>query len=314
MPTGTQYYGEDWNNYRLPDSGKKPLSTATTFFPVVVIGSSPRVCPCRLSVKALFRKELKPAFGLKACSNALALQLRIFMEVSGQVDRRLVLAPDDQTISRGKRSKKHDFEWDVYGALSRDRTYIFLQNPLDLKSNRSSRGDATDVSETPGRDVWSCVASLGRELLRLIGQYGPNERVNNVWPRKSWERFVHFPEKKWTTRDGRKVPDTRCITFANEAVTFIGQFCCRHGGFRLASVNGFRPWFAAEVYKAYLLGACRVIRAHGGEVTAFDGDRVMASFRRIQKHSGGEDSPKNQFPCSQDKRNHPRRTPPHHIF
>ena len=50
-------------------------------------------------------------------------------------------------------------------------------------------------------------------------------------------------------------------------------------------VNGFRPWFAAEVYKAYLLGACRVIRNRGGEITAFDGDRVMAVFMGDYKNT-----------------------------
>jgi class 3 adenylate cyclase len=84
--------------------------------------------------------------------------------------------------------------------------------------------------------------------------------------------------KKWTTRDGRKVPDTDAITFGNEAVTFIGTVLYADMADSTGLVNGFRPWFAAEVYKAYLLGACRVIRAHGGEVTAFDGDRVMAVF------------------------------------
>lgn len=43
-------------------------------------------------------------------------------------------------------------------------------------------------------------------------------------------------------------------------------------------VDNFKRPFAAEIYKSYLLAACRVIVAEGGEVTAFDGDRVMAVF------------------------------------
>jgi|SRR6266853_1627462 len=36
--------------------------------------------------------------------------------------------------------------------------------------------------------------------------------------------------------------------------------------------------FAAEVYRAYLYSAAQIIRSEGGEVTAYDGDRVMAVF------------------------------------
>src|SRR3989442_9814444 len=50
-------------------------------------------------------------------------------------------------------------------------------------------------------------------------------------------------------------------------------------------VNNFKAWFAAEIYKAYLVGACRIIRNNGGEVTAFDGDRVMAVFIGGYKNS-----------------------------
>jgi class 3 adenylate cyclase len=35
---------------------------------------------------------------------------------------------------------------------------------------------------------------------------------------------------------------------------------------------------AAEVYKAYLLGTSRLIKAAGGEIRSFDGDRVMGIF------------------------------------
>src|SRR5580658_1250578 len=35
---------------------------------------------------------------------------------------------------------------------------------------------------------------------------------------------------------------------------------------------------AAEVYKAYLLGTTKIIKAQGGEIRSFDGDRVMGVF------------------------------------
>lgn len=36
--------------------------------------------------------------------------------------------------------------------------------------------------------------------------------------------------------------------------------------------------FAAEIYKAFLYCSARIIHAEGGQVTAYDGDRVMAVF------------------------------------
>ncbi len=84
--------------------------------------------------------------------------------------------------------------------------------------------------------------------------------------------------KKWNTRDGRQVPEAKDVTLGNDAVTLSGTVLYADMADSTGLVNGFRPWFAAEVYKAYLLGACRVIRNNAGEITAFDGDRVMAVF------------------------------------
>ncbi|MFA7160024.1 MAG: adenylate/guanylate cyclase domain-containing protein [Kiritimatiellia bacterium] len=84
--------------------------------------------------------------------------------------------------------------------------------------------------------------------------------------------------KKWNTRDGRQVPEAKDVALGNDAVTLSGTVLYADMADSTGLVNGFRPWFAAEVYKAYLLGACRVIRNNAGEITAFDGDRVMAAF------------------------------------
>lgn len=43
-------------------------------------------------------------------------------------------------------------------------------------------------------------------------------------------------------------------------------------------VKGHKDWFAAEVYKSYLYCAAKIIRARGGIITAYDGDRVMGVF------------------------------------
>jgi class 3 adenylate cyclase len=84
--------------------------------------------------------------------------------------------------------------------------------------------------------------------------------------------------KQWSTRVGRQVPEAENIALGNDAVTLSETVLYADMADSTDLVNGYRPWFAAEVYKAYLLGACRVIQRNDGEITAFDGDRVMAVF------------------------------------
>ena len=43
--------------------------------------------------------------------------------------------------------------------------------------------------------------------------------------------------------------------------------------------------FAAEIYKAYLHCAAKVVKSEGGEITAFDGDRIMAVFTGASKRT-----------------------------
>jgi class 3 adenylate cyclase len=43
-------------------------------------------------------------------------------------------------------------------------------------------------------------------------------------------------------------------------------------------VDGYKWYFAAEIYKAFLHCSAKIIRDEGGEITAYDGDRIMAIF------------------------------------
>jgi class 3 adenylate cyclase len=81
------------------------------------------------------------------------------------------------------------------------------------------------------------------------------------------------------TRSGTVVPEAESIRLGNDAVTFeeaVVLYADLAESTKL--VNGFRDWFAAEVYKSYLLCASKIIRDEGGVITAFDGDRVMAVY------------------------------------
>ena len=48
-------------------------------------------------------------------------------------------------------------------------------------------------------------------------------------------------------------------------------------------MNTMEPWFAAEIYKCYLVCAARIIRSENGTITSYDGDRIMAVYRGRRK-------------------------------
>ncbi len=85
-------------------------------------------------------------------------------------------------------------------------------------------------------------------------------------------------ESTFSERDGTRVPEAEHVRLGNDAVKIDGAVLYADLAESTAMVNGFQPWFAAKVYKSFLLSACRLIRTGGGTITAFDGDRVMAVF------------------------------------
>src|SRR5438093_11764048 len=79
-------------------------------------------------------------------------------------------------------------------------------------------------------------------------------------------------------RQGEVVPEPEGLRLGNEGVTLEATvlYADMSGSTRL--VDSQKPHFAAEVYKAYLACAARIIKNETGVVTAYDGDRVMAVF------------------------------------
>lgn len=84
--------------------------------------------------------------------------------------------------------------------------------------------------------------------------------------------------EKWTERDGAKVPDASEVGLGNDAVKLNGAVLYADLADSTGLVMKYTPAFVAKVYKIYLAAACRIIRKQEGEITAFDGDRVMAVF------------------------------------
>lgn len=82
----------------------------------------------------------------------------------------------------------------------------------------------------------------------------------------------------WSRREGQKVPSTEDVKLGNDAVLLAGTVLYADLAESTQLVRDKKDWFAAEVYKNYVYCAARVIRSRGGEITAYDGDRVMAVF------------------------------------
>ncbi len=82
----------------------------------------------------------------------------------------------------------------------------------------------------------------------------------------------------WTTRAGTVVPEDTSIGLGNDAVTIDGTVLYADLAESTKLVLSRAPNIAAEVYKSFLYCAAKVVRARGGEVTAYDGDRIMAVF------------------------------------
>jgi class 3 adenylate cyclase len=84
---------------------------------------------------------------------------------------------------------------------------------------------------------------------------------------------------EWSRRNGQLVPAAESVRLGNDAIEFaeaVVLYADLADSTQL--VQGYKDWFAAEVYKTYLRCASRIISDNNGEVTAFDGDRVMAVF------------------------------------
>jgi uridylate cyclase len=91
--------------------------------------------------------------------------------------------------------------------------------------------------------------------------------------------------ERWETTDGVVVPDTADIALGNQARKLDATVLYADMAWSTKLVDTQPSDFAAEVYKSYLLCAARIIRSEEGEITAYDGDRVMAVFLGDSKNT-----------------------------
>lgn len=99
------------------------------------------------------------------------------------------------------------------------------------------------------------------------------------------KKVVDIFATNWELRAGRKVPDAEDIQLDNDAVEIEASVLYADMKDSTGLVDNFKGHFAAEIYKAYLESACRIIRNNHGQITAFDGDRVMAVFYGDNKNT-----------------------------
>ncbi len=89
----------------------------------------------------------------------------------------------------------------------------------------------------------------------------------------------------WKRRQGHVVPEPEDVQLGNDAVEIEGTVLYADLAESTQLVDSYKDHFAAEVYKSYLMTSCRIIRSDGGEITAFDGDRVMGVYLGTGKNS-----------------------------
>src|ERR1700737_1196233 len=82
----------------------------------------------------------------------------------------------------------------------------------------------------------------------------------------------------WSIRDGNVVPDTEDIALGNVGVKLNATVLYADMADSTKMVDTKSATVAAEVYKAYLYCAAKIITNEDGVITAYDGDRVMAVF------------------------------------
>ncbi|WP_377806549.1 hypothetical protein ABNQ38_07740 (plasmid) [Azospirillum sp. A29] len=83
---------------------------------------------------------------------------------------------------------------------------------------------------------------------------------------------------KWERRDGQVVPEDADLKLGNDGVDLEATVLYADLADSTKLVDNYKDWFSAENYKTFLLCASKIIRAEGGVIRAFDGDRVMGIF------------------------------------
>lgn len=91
---------------------------------------------------------------------------------------------------------------------------------------------------------------------------------------------------EWTIETTENIPDPQQLRLSNHAKDLEKATVLYADLDESTNMVDLYPWwFSAEVYKAYLRCAARIIADEDGIVTAYDGDRIMAVFTGKSKNT-----------------------------
>ena len=85
-------------------------------------------------------------------------------------------------------------------------------------------------------------------------------------------------QEQWTTVSSGVVPESVNLELRNDAVTLNGTVLYADLDRSTELVDTKKSWFAAEIYKTYLVCPARIIESERGAITAYDGDRIVAVY------------------------------------
>lgn len=99
------------------------------------------------------------------------------------------------------------------------------------------------------------------------------------------QQIKHILASVWAERNGQVVPVENSLQLGNDGLWLDATVLYADMDGSTQLVDGYPAQFAAEVYKSFLHAAAKIIRSEGGEITAYDGDRVMAVFIGERKNT-----------------------------
>jgi class 3 adenylate cyclase len=104
------------------------------------------------------------------------------------------------------------------------------------------------------------------------------------------EEVAKIFRESWSSRDGQVIPLPENLRLGNDAVELDATVLYADLADSTGLVNTTGPQFAAEIYKTFLSCSARIIKKRGGQITAYDGDRVMAVFVGDYKNTAAAQS------------------------
>jgi class 3 adenylate cyclase len=90
---------------------------------------------------------------------------------------------------------------------------------------------------------------------------------------------------EWNSRNGVVVPRTEDIALRDGAVMLDATYLYADMADSTGLAQNYKDFAVAKVIRCYLNAAARLIRAQGGHIRGFDGDRVMGIFVGDAKNS-----------------------------